>query len=400
MGTGRTRTAARLRQLVAAVAISSLGDGLALVAFPLLAIKLTTHPILIAGLAVAAGLPWLVVALPAGAIVDRVERQRLVLAVDLARAVVVALLALGAATSRLSIFDLYIAAFLVGAGETVVSAAARAVVPLIAGEDLVRVNGRVSAAETIGVQLAGPALGGVVFSAASSLPFLGDAVSYVASAFLLRSAIPPTTGHVAARSTSVMADVRWGLHWFMANPALRILAVVVASFAFCQAMVLAVLVLYANHDLRLGGVGYGLFLSVAAIGDVLASLLAQRVHARLGPFVTVLGAGALAGCAYVLLGSTSEVLLAVSALALEAAASSLGNVATLSQRHRIIPTERFGLVNNAFRMCVIGVVPFGSLTGGALAAAYGTRATFVAAGMLQLVVLAAMALPLRATATA
>ncbi|MCU1494314.1 MAG: Major facilitator superfamily Permease [Acidimicrobiaceae bacterium] len=396
MHRGRTAGSGPLRRLVAATAISSLGDGLALVAFPLLAVRLTTHAILIAGLVAAARLPWLLCALPAGAIADRADRRRLVTTVELARAVLIAALALAIATGRLSLVELYIAAFLVGTGETVVSAATRAMVPLIvADEDLLNANGRINAAYTVGVQFAGPALGGIIFSLAASLPFVGDAVTYVASAGLLRSTVPRTAARATAIRTSVRTDVRSGLRWFLANPTLRILALVLSSFAFFQAMVLAVLVIYTTRILGLGEVGYGIFLAVAAVGDVLASLLAGRVHDRLGPYVTVLAAGAIAGASYVALGSTTDLYLAVAALALEAAASSLGNVATLSIRHRIIPTERFGVVNNAFRMCITGLIPLGALAGGVLTATYGTRMTFVIAGACQVVVLAALARPLR-----
>jgi hypothetical protein len=100
------------------------------------------------------------------------------------------------------------------------------------------------------------------------------------------------------------------------------------------------------------------------------------------------------------LGATTNMVVAGGVLLLEAAAVTLGNVATLSARHRLIPTERFGLINNAFRMFVMGVVPAGALAGGALAEGFGLTTTFVAAGVVQLVVLSVIALPLRRTALA
>jgi MFS family permease len=181
---------------------------------------------------------------------------------------------------------------------------------------------------------------------------------------------------------------------------LRIMAGLVGSFAFCQAMVLGVLVIYAAHVLRLGQVGYGVILSVAAVGDVVASLLARRVHARLGPYATVVSAGCVAAVGYLMLGSTSHRVLAVSGLALEAAATAVGNVASLSLRHRSIPTANFGIVNNAIGMCVAGLIPGGALLGGILAGIYGTRTTFIIAGATQLVMTAVLAIPLRMNITA
>jgi MFS family permease len=381
---------------MSAVAISSVGDGLVFVAFPLLAVRLTHDPVLISGLAFASRLPWLLVALPAGAFVDRVDRRRLVLAVELFRALVVIGVAIGTVTATISLDALYVSAFLLGAGETLVSTTVRAVVPLVAtGDDIAAANGHLYAAQTAGLQFAGPALGGVLFSLAASVPFVGDAVSYVVSAFLLRAAIPPADLPTGARATSLMADMRSGLRWFLASPGLRVLVVVVTSFAFCQAMVLAVLVLYATEVLGLSSVGYGICLAVAAVGDVGASLLARRIHARLGAYKTVLLAGAGAAAGYLLLSSTTVVIVAVAALALEAASSSLGNVATLSARHDAIPSERFGVVNNVFRMSVTGLVPVGALVGGLLASWIGLHATFLVAGGTQLAAIVVTARPLQ-----
>ncbi len=383
------------RRLVTAVAASSLGDGLVVVAFPLLALRSTTNALLISGLVVAARLPWLLVSLPAGAIVDRFDRRRVVGVVDLARAAIVAAVGAGAFLATLPIEALYAASFLVGAGETVVSAAVRSAIPLLSADDgVVATNGQVGAAQTAGAQFAGPALGGVAFAAAASLPFVGDAASYVVSALLLRSTLPGRD-RAAPVATSLGADITTGLRWFLANRLLRVLAVVVTSFAFCQAMVLGVLVLYATRDLHLGAAAYGVLLAVAAVGDVAASLLARRVHGRLGPHATILLAGAGAAGGYLLLSSTSTAAIAALALALEAAATSLGNVATLSARHRTIPAERFGLVNNAFRMPVTGLIPLGALAGGTLVTLVGLHTTFAVAGLVQLAVVAATALPLR-----
>ncbi len=383
-------------RLVTATAVSSVGDGLVLVALPLLALRSTTSALLVSGLLVAARLPWLVVGLPGGALVDRVDRRRLVGVVDVGRAAVVAAVAAGALVTVLPIEVLYGAAFLVGAGETLVSTAVRASVPLVGAEhDVVETNGRVNAARTAGSRFAGPGLGGLVFAVAASLPFAGDAASYLVSATILGTALPRGQQVADRPSTALRADIATGLRWFAGNPALRVLAGLVTSFAFCQAMVMAVLVLYATEDLHLGATGYGLLLAVASVGDIGASLLARRIHHRLGAYATVVVAGALAAAGYLFLSSTATAYLAAVALALEAAATSLGNVATLSVRHRVIPGDRFGLVNNAFRMPVTGCIPLGALAGGALATVIGFHQTFLVAGLVQLAVLGALARPLR-----
>jgi MFS family permease len=387
------------RSLLGASVISSFGDGLVSVAFPLLAVVLTRSPLLVSGLLVAGRLPWLIVALPAGVAVDRLDRRRLVAAVEVARAVIVGVVALGAATHHLVIAELYVASFLVGAGETVVSSATSGLLPsIVEPEGLDRANGFLGAATTGGENFTGPAAGGVVYGLARFVPFLADAVSYVVSAALLRSAIPasPTVRtESGAPRTRWRSDIGAGLAYLRDSRSLRSLTAALASFAFCQAMVVSVLVLYATRDLHLSSTGYGILLAVAAVGDVAGSLLASRIVRRVGPYVTLVAAGVLAAGAYLLLGSMTALVVAGTALVIEAAASSVGIVTTRSLRQTLIPRERFGLVNNAIRSCVTGAIPLGALLGGLLGVVIGLRGGFAVAGGLQLVAICALVLPLR-----
>ena len=116
--------------MLAATATSSFGDGLVHVAFPLLAVSLTSSPLLVAGVAAAGRFPWLLVALPAGALADRMDRRRLVTVVESARAFVLAVVGLTIVTGHVSLALLYVAAFAIGALETAFAAATRAVVPV------------------------------------------------------------------------------------------------------------------------------------------------------------------------------------------------------------------------------------------------------------------------------
>ncbi len=371
--------------MLAATATSSLGDGLVHVAFPLLAVTLTRSPLLVAGVAAAGRLPWLLVSLPAGALADRTDRRRLVGIVEGVRALVLALVGLVIVTGHATLVLLYVAAFTVGVLETAFAAATRAIVPsLVDDSELPRANGYLLAAETGGEQFAGPALGGVLFAWAPALPFLGDAVSFAGSAALLTNAMPRTGAVPRVSRTGLLADVRAGLRWFRTQPVLRLLALIVTTFAFCQSIVLSVLVLYGTNVLGLTKSEYGLFLAVAAVGDVLGSVVAHRVHARLGAAHTIAATGVAAAVGYLVLAATSTTAIAVVGGAMEAFAVALGNVATVSLRQVLIPSELFGRVNNAFRMCVYGVVPLGALIGGLLTAQLGIRSTFVLAGLVQL----------------
>jgi predicted MFS family arabinose efflux permease len=309
-----------------------------------------------------------------------------VVGVELTRALAVLVVAAVILSGHESLAVLYAAAFVIGACETVFSAAVKASLPALVGPNaLVQANGYLFAAETAGEQFGGPALGGIIISWSSAAPFFGDAVSFVASAILLAGALP--TLPRKSSHTSLRTDISSGLRWFVRHPLLRLLALVVSSFAFCQAVVLSVLVLYGLHTLHLGRAGYGLFLAGAAVGNVIGGLAASPVHRLLGSTRAILAAGAAASCGYLMLSRTSTVPLAVAGLMIEAFAVALGNVATLSLRQVVIPSELLGRVNNAFRTCVLGIVPLGALVGGVLASHFGLHATFAMAGIGQVAVL-------------
>jgi MFS family permease len=386
----RRRLGATFWRLFGAAGISSLGDGLVLVGFPLLALSLTTDPLLIAGVSVAGRLPALLFSVPAGAVVDRIDRRRLVAAVNTVRTL--ALVGFGSAVlaSGDNLPALYATVFVLGTGDMVFSVATQASLPgMVAAADLPQANGYLVTADVTGSQFVGPALGGLAFSAARSLPFLADAASFVASGFVVRTALPK--GKPRGEQPAFLSDVRDGLRFFFRHRLLRALALVVASLAFCQAMVFAELVLYGTRQLHLSHVGYGLFFAGASAGNIIGSLGAGRIHAWLGPARCIIGAAVISGAAYLLLSVTSQPVTATLVLCLEAVAVAVGNVTTVSLRQRVIPAHLMGRVGSAFRLLLYGLIPIGAITGGAVTSAAGLRTAFRVAGGLQLAVFAVAA---------
>jgi MFS family permease len=364
--------------------VSGLGDGLAFVAFPLLVTTLTRDPRWVVGMVVAQRLPWLLLSLHAGAFADRLDRRRLLGAVESARMAVLLVLGLTIATHTLTLPILYAVAASLGVLETVFSAATHAALPgLVRTRDLGRANGYLLAAQAGGFQFAGPALGGRLFAAAPAMPFVADGVTFAASAALLVLALPrmPRRPRSVA-TTSVRADVVTGLRWFVASPLLRLLALTVGVLSFCWGMATSVLVLYGLEVLHLSRAGYGVFLAVAGLGEVLGGVIAGRMQTRFGTVAVVLGGAVVASAAYLAVGLTSAVLVAAVAMFLEAFGIIMANVATISLRQAIVPPELLGRVGNAFRTCLFGMVPLGAIAGGFLGER-NLRLPFVVAGVVQ-----------------
>lgn len=375
---------------------SSMGDGAVLVGFPLLASTLTRDPRALAAVAVAQRIPWLLLSLFTGALADRLDRRRLIGAVETLRMATVGALGASVALHLHPLAAVYLAAFTLGSFETAFTAASGAVIPeLVDRSSLGRANGYLYAAQMSGEGVLGPALGGLLAAGALAMPFLFDAATFSVSAVILLVALPARLGAApGAGSEPVLDGMREGLRWFRANRPVRLIAGFVSCMAFCQTAVFAVLVLWAQRYLHTSRAGYGTLISVAAFGVVGAALVAGRVMDRFAPGRLLLGAGAVAGATYVGLGLTTSWTVAAGALLVEGAAVSLGNVVSGALRQSLIPGELLGRVGNAMRTCIFGAMPAGALAGGLAAGAAGLRTTFVAAGLLQVGAAAVLGRPL------
>jgi len=381
-------------RLWTSASVSSLGDGLVAVGFPLVAVTLSHSPLAVAAVAFATRLPWLVVGPIAGVIADRVHRGRLLVAADLIRAVLLGAAVLLLSTGMLSIPVLCVVGFLLGAFETVFVAGAHAGVPaLVAPDGYDRANARLVATQHAGEQMFGPALGALAFAAFATAPFLGDAVSFVVSAVVLlsiRRQLPAGQSATSHRET-VRHDLREGVEFLVHHPVLRLLAAIIGSLAFAQALVTGVLVLYCVEVLHLSPAGYGLFIGLTASGNVVGAMAAPQVKARFGAAGAITTAALVSGFGLLLAARTSSVALAAVCFFFEAWAVGVASVVNASLRQTAVPDALLGRVGNLFRSLIWSALPLGALVGGVLASVLGLRAPLLIAGCLQVVVAAVSA---------
>ena len=385
------------RWLVAATASSSIGDGLALVAFPLLSLRYTHDPVLVAGVAVAQLVPGLALSLPAGVLADRWPRRAMAVGAEWVRLVGLGIFALALALGQASLVALYATVVLIGLMDQLYQAAAFASLPaMVPAGQLGKANSRLWAADVAGEQFAGQGLGGLALAASRALPFAADAVSFGASGLMVGRAIPrrPAAPEPAGGRRRLRAELGEGISWFASHRVLRLLAPLVGSFAFCQLMAVSILVLYARLSLHVSTAGYGLLMAAAAVGNVIGALVADRVSARLGAVPATVAAGAVAGLAYIGLGAWHSVAGFVGFLLLESLAVPVGSVASIALRQRIIPSELLGRVGMVFRVFLFAAMPLGALVGGLLASRVPYREVFVVAGAVQLVALAVISVRL------
>jgi MFS family permease len=396
----RARTSARLGadflKLLTASAVSGVGDGATLVAGPLLTASLTDDPALVAGAAFAQSLPWLLFSLVSGVYVDRLDRRRLIVAVDAVRAAALGGLSVAVATGTATVPLVYAVFFVLGSGETLAETASIARLPaVVPPERLATANARLMAVFTIGNQFVAKPLGAGLFVVAAAAPFGLDALTFVA-AMLLVAGMRAVPAEDAGPRGRVRDDIAEGVRWLWSHRLLRSLALAmgVANVAFCGAF--AVFVLYARRRLGLSDVGYGFLLTTFAVGGLLGTAVAGRLRRRLGA-AWVLRAGLVAeAVTHLTLALTRHPWVAAAVLVVFGVHTMVWGVIVTTLRQRLVPDRLLGRVTSVYALLDAGGATVGLFLGGVFARELGVTAPFWLAGAAMVVVTAAAWNPLRA----
>jgi len=367
---GRHGLGPAFANLFTASLASNLGDGIARTAMPLLAARLTDDPLLISGIAAMALLPWLLCAIPAGILIDRIDRRRALALADAVRALLAIALCVLAATNGLTIWWLYIVIFIYGAFETVYDGATRAVVPsIVARIDLSRANSRIEAGELV-VQnfVAGP-LTSLLFAVSVLIPLGVNALAFGVAAVLalLLPRIASGRQHAALQDAPQVAWYRQfvdGYRFIVKSRMLVTLWLVstVGGLAFSFATASAVLFLLG--PLGLPEAFFGVFMLSGAVGGIVGSVATTPLKNRLGAGRAMALMLLLSGSTLILMGVWPNVWVVGAAFAISSGAITIWNILVMSLRQSIIPGYLLGRVHGTWRTLLWGAMPLGSLLGG------------------------------------
>ncbi|MEL6890225.1 MAG: MFS transporter [Actinomycetota bacterium] len=385
-GRGDPGLGLRFWRLAFSAGASNLADGVFKLALPLAAIAFTRSPTLVAGLELVRSLPWLLIALPVGALADRLDRRRTMIAANLARASFVVALAAVLETKSGSIALLYLVALGTGVAEVFYDTSSQSILPnLVDRGQLGRANGRLGAIELSTQQFVGPPLAGLLVGLALAAAFWTTTVLWViaiGALWALRGAFRPDRS--GERST-IRADIGEGIRFLVAQPTLRTMAVMVGIANLASSATGAMLVLYAvgpDSVLRLDETQFGLLIISAAGGSIAVTFVNERVEAALGRArtltITVAGMVVFTGAPAV----TSSVWVVAAAMFVGGALIMTWNIITVSHRQAVTPDHLLGRLNSVYRLLAWGTMPLGAAAGGLIAEAFGLRAVFASMGIL------------------
>ncbi len=380
---------ADFRRIFASSTITAFGAQVTNLALPLTAaLMLAATPLEMGVLVALETLPFALVSLHAGVMLDRVRKIPVVIACGAGRGVALATIPVAAWAGVLSIHQLFVVGFVCGVQNVVGGAAYQVLLAQLAGRRrLVEANAKVALGETSAALIGPGVAGGLIELLTAPFAIALDALCFLGSAWMLRGVRAPRDVAVSDTSTSVGHEIMEGLRLVWRNRTLRSLAMLAAAWQVLHNMQIAVLILYATRELGLSAGALGLCFMFGGAGCVIAAASAERLAARfgVGPVIiagllmTAVGWGTYGlvrgtpGVATIFLGSAM--------LVFDFGAVLFG-IAYLSLRQAITPDRLLGRMTATMRFLTVAAAPLGSLSGGAIATLIGLRPTLWCVGAL------------------
>ncbi|MCI0712684.1 MAG: MFS transporter [Chloroflexi bacterium] len=388
-----SRTAERgyFRELWWATAAANLADGVFKLALPLWATHFTNSPALVAGVAFAVRLPWLLFALLAGVLADRFDRRVMMVGANLFRFVTLLLVVIIGAVGGMSLSILFLVAFILGVAETLADTAGSSILPAIVGTGgLERANARLVGVTTVTNEFIGPPLGGALIAASVALAFATSSTLYLFAAiaiFLIRGTYkvqPLPTG-----KPRILNEIAAGLRYVWNDRLLRALVIIVGVMNLGWSAWLSIMVLYVVEP-GPGGLsefGYGLMLTSIGMGGLAGSVVAVPFVSRFGRRWAI--AADILGT-FTMLAVPAII---ASAWAIGAAAiiggigGAMWSIVVSSIRQQVVPDSMLGKTGGVFRLFGYGALPLGSAFAGIIAEGFGIPAVFALCAALTLLLL-------------
>ena len=376
-------------RLWVAHAVSNLGDGISQVAYPWLASAVTRSPLLIAAVAVASRLPWLVFTLPAGVITDRFDRRKIIIAMDITRAFLALLVAVAVtfevdnlpaldtvgsgidlATNWFLYTVLIVTALLFGCAEVLRDNSAQTFLPeVVEADQLESANGKLWSVEFVTNSFVGPSLVSFLIGIFVFLPFYFDTATFFVSAALiatLATIARPVKPQAEKKALNFRAEIKEGFTWLWKHELLRPMAIILGCLNGLGAITAATFILFAQEILDTSVFIFAILGTAGAIGGTVGGILGPKISAKLGSgpslYLTLLSAPVIT----LIIGLTSSWQLFWALTAIGTCFAVLWNVITVSLRQSIIPSHLLGRVNSVYRFFAWGSLPIGTLIGGAL----------------------------------
>jgi MFS family permease len=349
-----------------------MGGGIAGLVFPLLVLSMTDGNYAAAGIAGAlAGLPYLIFSLPIGALIDRWNRKQVMILCDVGRALSAASIPIALYFNVLTVWQLFINAFIEGTLFVFFNIAEVAALSRVVAKEQLPQAAAQNEAGFIATDLAAPTIGGFLFQMGRGIPFLFDAVSYIFSVISLLFIKTTFQGERSKVDRNLRREIGEGLRWLWSHPLIRYMAFLTGGSNFIIAGRELIMIVLAQNLLGVPGTEVaeigpeiGLIFSIGAIGGIVGSVIGGQIQKRFTFGQVIIGVMWFQMLIFPLFAFAPHIIVLGIIAAFSFMTTPVYNVVQFSYRISLIPEELQGRVNSTFRLLAFGFQPIGLALGG------------------------------------
>lgn len=357
-------------------AISSFGSQASRIVLPLLILDLTHSPVQAGFIGAFTVIPYVILSLFVGAIIDRLNRKKVMIVSEIGRALAIGSICVALFVNNISIIHLYVATFIYGICFVFFDIAEIASLRKIVGSKLVAAATSQNFATHGVTGLIGPPIGTFLYQIGRSVPFFVDTVSYIVSVFSLFMIKTNFQEERLEEKVNIKKELLEGIRWLFKNKVVRFMAFINAGISFVLADIFLIIIVLAKEQ-NISTIQIGIIASFSAIGGVIGSLVAGRIQKRFSTGKVIIASGwaqAFLWILYIFAPNFIVIGIITAAITL---LNSVWAVVQISYRVRLIPDELQGRVNSVFRFSVYSIMPLGMILTGLLLQSFGAKVTII-----------------------
>ena len=347
MSNSKTKFSSSFQKLWSSSAASNVSDGLLKTSVPLLATTLTKDPFWISSIAAIVMLPWLLFAIPVGGLVDRINRRQMLAVANSVRLSAALLLAFAVGFDFISLPLLLLTTFMFGVGEVIYDTTLQSMIPQVLEKDQLE--------QAISI----------------TLPFFFGALGVLVAVLLVLTIPLQYANSEPAPKTedkkSFWSDVRFGIRYLYEDKTLLKLVLLTSSIGFFFSASSSTMVLFLTETLDVPVALFGVLFAMPAFGALLGSVISHRISRRFGRTKVMAISMSISSLLVIFQGLSPNYWVLAALVTLGTAIITMWNVLLMATYHQVIPTELFGRIHGTRRTLVWGLMPIGSLLGGAIA---------------------------------
>lgn len=349
--------------------ISVIGTGATQIVYPLLILALTGSAAQAGVAAALASIPYILFSLPAGALVDRWDRKRVMIYCDIGRAIVLASIPIALWLNALTIWQIYLCALVEGSLFVFFNLAEVAGLSrVVEKEQLPMAAAQNDIAFSIANILA-PAIGTVLFQIGKAVPFVFDSVTYIASAISLSFIRKEFQTERVKTETHIVTEIREGLSWLWGQHLIRYMAFLTGGLNFVN-MPITLIIIVLAQNMGASDAEIGLIFSISAIGAIVGSLIGGVIQRRFRFGQVIITTVWVSTLLFPLLAFAPQFWILGIIMGLSWMTGPIYNVVQFSYRVALIPDALQGRVNSVFRLIAFGFQPLGAAISGVLIERY------------------------------